>query len=407
MVLTCTDELDAYSRFLGRNPNGKGSLESIAYLPQELLRHHTGSTLKKLSAWLNAVIPEGKPVSIPFSALVQQFEPVKQEGFGKREVTGFANVLSRMNIGIEPDPRFGSFFPKPEQDVVLFRTGENAPNAPTQKYVAATVIAHLASAVAGADGSIEANEGLQIEEQIGTWLRLSPDEMVRLKAHTKWLLNSFPGMNGIKKRIEILGQDQRESLGRFLVGVAQADGYIDPEEIRTLTKIYNMLGLDTQSLYSHAHVAAVEPVTIQIPDCTKTVSYSIPSPPKKHERGISLDMSNIEAKLAETTAVSAILNNIFVDEEPAKQHVEASEPKATSVLIPGLDPETYAFMQLLGSKLSWTREELETLASKYNIMLDGTLDSINDASFDHFGGPFFEGDDPIEINADFAKAILT
>jgi hypothetical protein len=64
-------------------------------------------------------------------------------------------------------------------------------------------------------------------------------------------------------------------------------------------------------------------------------------------------------------------------------------------------------MQLLGSKLSWTREELETLASKYNIMLDGTLDSINDASFDHFGGPFFEGDDPIEINADFAKAILT
>jgi len=30
--------------------------------------------------------------------------------------------------------------------------------------------------------------------------------------------------------------------------------------------------------------------------------------------------------------------------------------------------------------------------------LSGTLDSINDASFDHFGGPFFEGDDPIEID---------
>jgi hypothetical protein len=38
-------------------------------------------------------------------------------------------------------------------------------------------------------------------------------------------------------------------------------------------------------------------------------------------------------------------------------------------------------------------------------MLDGTLDTINDASFDHFGGLFAEGEDPIEINAEFAKEI--
>lgn len=55
-------------------------------------------------------------------------------------------------------------------------------------------------------------------------------------------------------------------------------------------------------------------------------------------------------------------------------------------------------MQVLASKLVWAREELEQLAADHNVMLDGTLDSINDASFDHFGGPFFEGDDPIEID---------
>jgi hypothetical protein len=139
-----------------------------------------------------------------------------------------------------------------------------------------------------------------------------------------------------------------------------------------------MLGLDTQSLYSHAHAAAVEPVTVQIADYTKVVAYPIPSPPRKHERGISLDMDNIEAKLAETMAVSAILNNIFTEEEPpAQQPVSMHDPKAASVAIPGLDPESYAFMQVLSSKLVWAREQLVALASKHKIMLEGTLDSIH------------------------------
>ena len=71
----------------------------------------------------------------------------------------------------------------------------------------------------------------------------------------------------------------------------------------------------------------------------------------------------------------------------------------------GLDPESSAFMQVLASKLIWARKELEKLAADHNLMLDGTLDSINDASFDHFGGPFFEGDDPIEIDPEIVSRL--
>ena len=219
--------------------------------------------------------------------------------------------------------------------------------------------------------------------------------------------SSFPGMNGIKKRIELLKQDQRESLGRFLVGVAQADGYIDPTEMKMLTKIYEMLGLNTQSLYSHAHAAAFEPVTVQTADFVKPHGYAIPSPPLKPVEGISLDMSSIEAKLAETVAVSAILNNIFTEEEPEVSTAPISEPAASGVSFAGLDPESFAFMRVLASKLTWARDELEKLAADHNLMLDGTLDSINDASFDHFGGPFFEGDDPIEVDPEIVSRLGT
>ncbi len=400
----CTDELEGYSRYLGRNPDGRNSIEATAYLPQPLLSKHAGKNFQELNNWLSVQVHSDTPESFPFSILLEYIPSITPERFGKKEATALANLLAKMKVGIEPDPRFGNFIPKAGQDIVLFKISNNAPNFPSIEYSAATVVLHLASAVASADGSIASKEECHLEEHVETWLHLSPDEKTRLRAHTQWLLSAFPGMSGVKKRIEVLKQEQKESLGRFLVGVAQADGYIDPTEMKTLTKIYEMLGLDPQSLYSHAHAAAVEPVTIQTADFVKPQGYAIPTPSPKPSEGVALDMSTIEAKLAETVAVSAILNNIFTEDEPVTQ---ATPPESTvsDIAIAGLDPESFTFMQVLASKLVWAREELEKLAADHSLMLDGTLDSINDASFDHFGGPFFEGDDPIEINAEYAKEI--
>lgn len=405
IISGCTDELEGYSRYLGRNPDGRNSIEATSYLPQPLLKEHAGKEFQELADWLNGQVKSDIPVSVSFSSVLQLVPSFNRDGFGKKEATAIASLLGKMNIGIEPDPRFGSLIPKPEQDVVLFRIGDNAPNSPSAEYSAATVVLHLASAVAGADGSVDPAEERHLEEHLEAWMHLATDEKTRLRAHTQWLLSFFPGMNGVKKRIELLKQDQRESLGRFLVGVAQADGYIDPTEMKMLTKIYEMLGLDTQSLYSHAHAAAVEPVTVQTADFMKPQGYTIPSSPAKPTEGISLDMSSIAAKLAETVAVSAILNNIFTEEEPAQPTETVSELTTSDVSIAGLGPESSAFMRMLASKLIWAREELEKLAADHNLMLDGTLDSINDASFDHYGGPFFEGDDPIEIDPDIVDRL--
>lgn len=513
IVTVCTDELEGYSRYLGRKPDGRNSIEATSYLPQPLLQRHAGTEFQKLSNWLSSQIYINVPVSVSLSSVLQHVPSINREGFGKKEVTAIANLLGKMSIGIEPDPRFGSFVPKPEHSVVLFKIGDSAPSSPSAEYSAATVVLHLASAVANADGSVDAAEELRLEEHLEAWLHLSTDEKMRLRAHTQWLLSSFPGMNGVKKRIELLKQDQREALGRFLVGIAQADGYIDPTEMKMLTKIYEMLGLDIQGLYSHAHAAAidsdtvqtangellfaeettiklsavertllkqlsstdsnisgvklsaeertllkqisftdnnhevlrrpiqvsgkatvsqnpcdknatevtssllqpeiynnahasvVEPIALHKTDFVRPQGYSIPAPPPKPTTGILLDMSRIEAKLAETMAVSAILNNIFAEVEPEVQAAPLLDSITSDVSIVRLDPESFAFMQVLAAKQIWARNELEKLADLHSLMLDGTLDCINDASYDHFGGPFFEGDDPIEINTEFAKEI--
>jgi tellurite resistance protein len=410
LAVACTDELEGYSRYLGRNPNGKNSMEAAAYLPQALLKRHDGKEFQQLRSWLDIEVPSDGPISMSCATLLQHLPAQHKNTMTKKEASSLVNLLGKMNVGMEPDPRFGIFSPKPDQNVVLFRISDNPPSSPSTEYTVATVVLHLASAVAGADGTSDAEEKRYLQEHLETWLHLSPEERMRLRAHSqwllsdpRWLLSSFPGMYSVKKRVELLKQEDRESLGRFLVGVAQADGIIDAAEMKILTRIYEMLGLDTQSLYSQAHAAAVEPVTVQPADFIRPQGHAIPPPPPEPATGVSLDMDSIKAKLAETVAVSAILNNIFKEEEPAPPAVP--EPVASVTVIAGLDPESFAFMQLLASKLVWAREELESLAAEHNLMLDGTLDSINDASFDHFGGPFFEGDDPIEIDAEYAKEI--
>lgn len=149
---------------------------------------------------------------------------------------------------------------------------------------------------------------------------------------------------------------------------------------------------------------AASPVTVQPAASVKQRGYAIPAAPKQ-SHSFSLDMSSVETKLAETVAVSAILKDIFAEDVPVPSQTTVPESATTEASIAGLDAESFSFMQALASKHIWARDELEKLANHHSLMLDGTLDSINDASYDHFGGPFFEGDDPIEINPEFAKEL--
>lgn len=403
----CTNELDAYSRYLGRNAEAGNSIAAMALLPQPLLDGHGGKEVQNLSGGLKSIMTSETPIQIGLDKLLKYMPSINRDSFGKRETTALAQLLAKMGVGMEPDARFGNLLPKPGQEVVLFKMSDKSPSSPSKEYAAATILLHLAIAVANADGSLAPEEERHLEEHLEVWLHLSPDERIRLKAHTQWLLTSFPGLNGIKKRLELLNPSQKESIGKFLISVAQADGYIDPTEIKILSKIYELLGLDARNLYSHAHSAAVEPVVVQAADIVRQ-GYVIPTPlVMKPAEGVFLDMSSVEAKLAETVAVSALLNNIFTDYEPVAVQPIPVQEFTDSTVIPGLDAETSAFMRILAAKLMWARKELESLAAEKNLMLDGMLDSINDASFDHFGGPFFEGDDPIEINTEYAKEIVT
>jgi len=169
---------------------------------------------------------------------------------------------------------------------------------------------------------------------------------------------------------------------------------------RLISKLLLPLGFDVE-IVKVAHASAIESVTTQVAAPENMRGFTVPGPPKTVDP-FSLNINSIEAKLAETNTISEILNNIFAEKD---SEAISSPILSDSVPIAGLDLESFSFMKTLSTKVFWTREELEKIAAEHRLMLDGTLDSINDASYSHFGSPFFEGDDPIEIDREIASRL--
>jgi tellurite resistance protein len=398
----CTDQLDTYSRYSGRNNDKQNSLIAWSMLPAKLIVGSKIKEIQTLKKWIDEKMKTSKTVQIKLSEILEQISSSSQKAIEKREFQALSQLLSKLGVGIEPDLRFGSPLVA-SGPIILFTLPSNAPNAPSLEYSIASTVIRLATAVSAADGTVAKEEQENIEKRMEILFDLSSAEKIRLKAFMQYLLLMPSNFSGIKKQLRVLDIKQREDIGKFLVGIAQAEGMIDPEEIKILSKIYSVLDLDTKDLYSQAHIAATEPVKIES-DGASRKHFSIPSKPKsKIQKGVELDVEAIKRKIKETTEVATILSNIFIDEEN-KEVIRVDSVNVEGIL--GLDQANSRFVRLLTKKTEWARTELEELAAKEKLLLDGTLDNINDASYKLFNEPFFEGEDKIELNKKVVKEII-
>ncbi len=396
----CTGELNAYSRYLGRNPGGGKCLAAMALLPPILLSKSMTGHIPQLRDRLAAAAGTG--ALLTRDRLLKLVEFPDASAFAKREAVALAQLLASTGYGIEPDVRFGGAVPPRDTRVYVFPLCSGAASAPTQAYSAAALLVHLAALVSAADGSISPQEEAHLKNHVAAAMQLAEDERLRLDAHLHWVLAERPGLPEVKKRIDALTLSQREAIGQFLIGVANADGYISPEEVEALGKVYRLLGLNPQDVYSHTHAAATEPVTVK--PAEKAVSgFAVPQrQEQKKTAGVQLDPAAVEAKLKETAAVSALLASVFA-EEPAPSPVSRAE---ASGCIPGLDEDASAFVRHLATRGVWSRGELELVASARALLLDGTVEAINEAAFEACDAAALEGDDPVEVNVVAMTALI-
>lgn len=386
----CTDELGAYSRLVGKDPGAAGALEGLLLLPATLWPAAAQAKLRALTEKMR----EGR-LSLPLKDLLAVLGGANQ-AFNRDRARGLARALEGAEIGMEPHVLGGAKVPGEHDTVVLFAQPVMVSDVGSRaEYQAAALTLQLASAVAQADGDFHDREVTYLRAEIEGWAYLTLAERRRLHAHLQWLTTSPMNLAALKKKLEPLSTTARERLAAFMATLTQADGFVSPDEVRFLEKVYKALGVEPKRVFSDIHTAASGDTPLSLVQAGK--------------QGFHLDAERIATLQEDTVRVSALLSKIFA-EEADSTHASAApaperelEDEANAPL--GLDEDHSVLLRLLLSRPEWMRAELEDAAADLDLMLDGAMEQINEAAFEAFDEPLFEGEDPISVNTKLFEKI--
>lgn len=391
------DDLDKFSRFLGRNPEGRGSVEAHALLPIRLWQVFPSEALEELRAWAAQVVVEGGLVSL--ANVIERLEGEHPQTVGKRQLTTAADALGRIGFGFAPDPRFALRSPKSEESVVIFDLGEPVEKLEevSARYRSALIELALGTFVAHADGRISNLELGALEEQVASADGLSDQERRRLRANLDWFLAVPPDMNLLRRRLKQVDEDGQTAMRTALVAVAHADGIIQSQEVASIEKAYKALGIDSSLAYSDLHAGDVA-------DKPRTVRAAKPGrpgesiPDMKWPPGPALDASRIVAIRSDTERVSSVLGQIF---DPG----EGQEAVGRSCPLPGLDDKHTALVGDLVEQEHWTEEDYKQLCAQYALPAAGALEAVNEWAFETYDDALLDEYDGYEVASEIADAV--
>ncbi|GAB0057926.1 hypothetical protein SIID45300_02260 [Candidatus Magnetaquicoccaceae bacterium FCR-1] len=414
----CATLLEPYSRFIARHPERDKSHEALLLLPS--------------ACWPDALTSE-------FLALQEQsrheMRVMRFDGLMERlrcsppltreMLSALASAFSINRIGMAPDFEEGRKRFKPDEWVVLYPV-EDEDHTPwnTPIYQGCVTTVELACLVALADDieRLAVPTLTRLTDQIDSWAHLLPGQRQRLKAHMRLSLAQPPRLTTLKKRLQPMTLDARHAVAKFLAHLAEADGIITPGEVKQLERIYQALQLDVQMLYADLHGVSAQRLDNKSVHRTHATGVKCadsgithemaPSPGKPRDAhpaaGVEADASRVRLDFAridqlqqETESVTTLLAQLFAGEtaeaHPAAEPTRKAEPESVEPPLFGLSSEHVAFLRHLVMRPTWSRQELSDLAADMDLMLDGTLELLNDVIIGLFEMDLYEGEDPVEI----------
>lgn len=392
LVEDATTEIDGYSRYLGRNPSKSGTLDAFLNLPLSLW---PAETIDRWRDFLTTIVNPLQP--IPLESLLRALDPSGEPAQAKLPET--AANLTRASVGMEPDVLAGGRRPKPFERIILFPlTAESLVERTTTEYKTASLIVSLSACVALADGRASNDEAAAVEGMIATWQHLHPDLRTRLRGQYRLQVQNQISLASLKSKLTSLTREARDQLAQSLCFLATVDGEIAPSEVRLLEQIYRALELEPKLLYNHLRIGAPHVSGREPTNLSTSGSYRV-------------DSARLAALRQETDQAGSLLAQVFAEEDdPILRVTETATLDQTDTtnskepLLPGLDAPHQGFLEEILRRASWTRKELQDLAARSRIMLDGALERINDAVFDVAGEPVTEGDDPIHVQQNVLEA---
>ena len=408
---SCTDELDAFSRFVGRKSHSNDPWRALALLPGELISSSvinqetsvSFSCFERIKARMKTQVSESNGL-ISVESILQFFGENAPPKVNKKEAELLSNIAEKAGFGIAPDIRFHHAKPDIDGKIVLFAGGHGEGFSPSSEFRKVGTILRLGCLVAVTDDHVSDSEVKALKDVISQDSRLTETEKRSLDAYMLWRLNTPANMSGLKKRLDLLSASEKVAISHILVGVALADGKIDPAEVKQLEKLYTQLGLDKGLVASDIH--NLSSTKLKRPEPQDKSSFTVSTQPAT---SFALDRDLLLLLEEETKEAQSVLESIFAEEDLDEEH-EIETPNnvpANNGAIEGLDIQYQELYGRLITKADWTNEELEELCDELQLMTAGAVETINDWAFDRVGAPLIEDGSTVFVDLDLAEEIST
>lgn len=426
LVQECTDELDGFSRLLGRQPEARNSVQASLLLPPDLLPDVGFDALRAFEGRLSEVMGGQSRASTKMGIVLRaaNFDLPENGKVSSGLADQLGQVLDRLDIAIEPDRRFGGAVPQPDDQIFLFKAPGGGPVDPErQAYRAMKAQVEVAVLAAAADGDSSNDEMSRVIAGIRDGKDLSAIERARLIAFAVTIFNNPPKLSRVMKRLAERSDAEREAIADAAVAVVGGDQNVRPDEVRFLEKLHKALGLPKERVYSELHKAVPrvdEPVSLSVERREAGVpiprerpvvapsSVDAPSPlvalapvaapevvAAAPVAGIQIDAARLARTQRETDAVAELLASIF-EEDTTPVPVETPVASAANeASFEGLDGPHTELVELLERKGSIARAEFDQRARAMKLLADGAIERINDWSFDRFEESLLEDGDEI------------
>src|SRR5205814_924854 len=155
------------------------------------------------------------------------------------QAKGLVELLEKLGYGLEPDVRLGGPSPTAFDRAVLFRVPpEAAGRRPDASYFGVVALVELAAAIAAASGRIEPSEAEPLEKLLEGAVALAAADLLRLKAHLRWVLACGQKSAALGRRLSSLKPKDRTALGEFLVTAAGLDGQVTPDKMKLVAEAF-------------------------------------------------------------------------------------------------------------------------------------------------------------------------
>jgi len=429
---SCADELDSFSRFLGKTGNSPESLQALSLLPDDLVSLRPYSQLERFKVWVKTKLSDSGGMAsaqsmadrtlgkerldqhdiihceslVSVASLLSQLGKEAPSAINRKEAQMLSKVAEKAGYGIAPDIRFHHAKPDIDGKIALFAGGHGPDFAPSSEFNKVVTMLRLGALVAFADEHISDSEVSALNDAIAHNSRLTETEKRSLYAYTLWGLHTPPSKTGLKKGLDALSASEKVAISHVLIGVALADGKIDPAEIRQLEKLYTQLGLDKGMVVRDIHSIA----SSRLPRPERKSGTSSATPIKAQDgspSSFSLDYELLRRYEEETREAQSVLELILVDEDPIEESDNETPTAAPtgSGSIPGLDTRYRRLFDKLIAKEEWTHEEMGRLCDGMQLMTDGAVETMNDWAFAHVGAPLIEEGSAVHIDIEIAEEI--